>query len=117
MSSQHFNEESYLPACLKSLSSQTYPKDQFEIIVADNNSTDTTVTLAKDLTTKSVTEQQGHVFTLNTGMKNATGHIIAVTDADTIVAPNWLEIIADIFQDPDVAAVTGSNIYNIVQKP
>lgn len=108
-----FNEEKYLPLCLKALKKQTYPKDRFEIIVSDNNSTDKTAAIAKKAGAKVFPEKrQGHVFALNNGMLLAKGEIIACTDADTEVLPNWLELIAKIFEDKEVVAATGSAYYN-----
>ncbi len=41
-----YNEEKYLPACLKSLAKQTRPAD--EIIISDNGSTDQTAKIIKN---------------------------------------------------------------------
>ncbi|MBI4066766.1 glycosyltransferase family 2 protein [Candidatus Gottesmanbacteria bacterium] len=103
-----FNEEKYLPQCLKALQNQTF-KD-FEIIVVDNNSTDETAEIAKKADTKVVEEKrQGTTFAQEKGFSSARGSIIARTDADTIVSPNWLSLIAKTFREnPDVVALTGS---------
>lgn len=107
-----FNEEEYLPSCLKAIKRQTYPKDRYNIIVVDNNSSDSTAKIAEKAGAIVVKEKkQGHVFALNTGMKRAKGQIIATTDADTEVMRNWLAVIADVFIDKDVVAVTGSAHY------
>ncbi len=112
-----FNEERYLPLCLNALEKQTYPKNRFEIIVVDNNSTDKTAKIAKAAGAKVVVEKiQGHVFALNAGMQNATGEIIATTDADTQVKDDWLEVIEKVFRDQEVAAVTGPAWYNSSSK-
>lgn len=104
-----FNEEKYLPRCLKALQNQTYPKDRFDITVVDNNSTDSTPKIASKFGAKVITEtQQGHVYSLNTGLKSAKGEILAVTDADTKVSKTWLEQLANIFEDKSVVGVTGS---------
>lgn len=103
-----FNEEKYLPSCLSSLKAQNFPKDDYEVIVADNNSTDNTVKIAKDFGAGVIQEtKQGYVFALNKGMNKAKGDIIAVTDADTKVSSNWLSIIEKAFVDPQVVAITG----------
>ena len=41
-----FNEENYLRRCLEALRNQNY-KNNFEIVVVDNNSTDKTSQIAK----------------------------------------------------------------------
>lgn len=108
-----FNEEDYLPHCLQSLQNQTYPKDRYQIIVVDNNSTDHTAEVARSFGAKVIEEkEQGHVFSLNTGLKHATGDIYAVTDSDTVLSPNWLATLADIFSDPTIVGVTGSTSFD-----
>lgn len=105
-----YNEEKYLPACLKALNNQTYPRNRYEIIVADNNSTDETVQVATQENAKVVTAQrQGYVFAVKEGVSHAKGMIIASTDADSVVPRDWLSKIADVFlHDSSVVAVTGS---------
>lgn len=104
-----YNEEKFLPKCLTALTHQTYPKDLYQIIVVDNNSTDNTGKIAKEYGAKVLVEkQQGHVYTINTGLQNATGDIYAMTDADSIPSKDWLKNIAKIFEDPEVVGATGN---------
>lgn len=103
-----YNEEVYLPQCLKALAAQDYPRENFEIIVVDNNSTDKTAAIARDFGARVIEEKrQGYVFGLNTGMHAAKGEIIAVTDADTVVSKDWLKSLANSFNEAGVVAVTG----------
>ncbi|MGI8419635.1 MAG: glycosyltransferase [Candidatus Levyibacteriota bacterium] len=112
-----YNEELYLPGCLEALKKQTYPHNKFEIILVDNNSTDKTAAIAKAAGATVIIEKiQGHVFALSTGMQKAKGDIIATTDADTKVNKDWLTIIERVFQDEEVAAVTGPAWYNSQSK-
>lgn len=46
------NEEKHIGNCLKSVKKQAYPRDEIEIIVVDNNSTDKTKEIAKRYTDK-----------------------------------------------------------------
>lgn len=103
-----FNEEKYLRHCLESLRKQNY-KSSYETIVVDNNSTDKTPQVAKEFGAKVISEKkQGYVFALKRGMDEAKGEIIAVTDADCEVAPNWLEEIAKVFKDKKIIGLTGN---------
>lgn len=103
-----YNEEKYLPACLKALQNQTYPKDRYSYTIVNNNSTDATATIAKEYGAEVLHEEkQGYVYTLSHGMNTVKGDIIAVTDADTVVPASWLEQIAVAFEDPKVVAITG----------
>lgn len=103
-----YNEEKYLSNCLKTIAHQKSPKDRYEVIVVDNNSTDGTFQIAKEFGAKVVLEKrQGYVFALKRGMDEAKGDIIAVTDADTKVSSNWLSVIEKVFKDPNIVAITG----------
>ena len=103
-----FNEEKYLPLCLRAQKAQSFPKNNYEVIVVDNNSTDSTAKIAKDFGATVISEpKQGYVFALNRGMKEANGAIIAVTDSDTQVYPNWLSLIKEAFDEENVVAVSG----------
>lgn len=103
-----YNEEKYLSNCLITIASQQFPKDQYEVIVVDNNSTDGTSEIAKKFGAKIIKEKkQGYVYSLQKGMSRAKGEIIAVVDADTELSSNWLEIIEKAFLDPKVVAITG----------
>jgi glycosyltransferase involved in cell wall biosynthesis len=102
-----FNEEAYIENCLAALKKQNY-KEEFEIILVDNNSTDKTSQIAKKFGVKVILEKKrGYAFALKRGMNEARGDIIAVTDADTQVAADWLLTIKKIFSKPGVVAATG----------
>ncbi len=102
-----FNEEKYLRRCLEALKKQDY-KNNFEIIVVDNNSKDRTSSIAREFGVRVILEKkQGNTFALERGMMEAKGDIIAATDADSQVRPDWLSIIKKAFENSDIAAVTG----------
>src|SRR5687767_1835934 len=85
-----YNEESHLRACLDAVAAQTVRP--FEVIVVDNNSTDTTVAIARSYSFVAVMHesQQGIVYARNAGFNAARGDIIARIDADTHLSPNWI---------------------------
>ena len=102
-----YNESKYIEIPLKGLSNQTF-KD-FEIIVADNNSTDNTIAIARKYGARVINvPQQGAVFAYNGGMNEAKGEIIVNIDADTQPPTNWLETIVNALKPHDVVAVTGT---------
>ena len=104
-----YNEEKDLPKCLTAITTQNFPKDDYEIIVVDNNSTDKTAEIARSFEARVITEtKQGNTPAVKKGMDSAEGEIIANTDADTVVFPDWLATIKKIFEDPKVVGATGS---------
>ena len=86
-----YNEEKFLPKCLKSLKRQKTSL-KYEIIVVNNNSKDKTGEVAKKHKVKVINEKkQGVGQARKTGTENAKGEIIVHVDADTIVFPDYLE--------------------------
>ncbi len=82
------NEEKYLPSLLDSLSKQTY--QDFEIIVADNHSVDSTPSIALMAGAKLV--KGGLPATgRNNGAKIAKGKWLLFLDADVILPPDFLK--------------------------
>lgn len=103
-----YNEEKYLPACLSAFRKQTF-KD-FELIVVDNNSTDKTVEIARSFGARVIHElQQGMIPARERGYREARCDIIARTDADTTVPPDWLDIVYNTFKThPHAVALMGT---------
>lgn len=105
-----FNEEKLIGPCLTALTNLT-TTHPFEVILVDNASTDRTVpiarTFAKQLPLHIVHEPvKGRGAARATGCAAAKGEIIFSTDADSVVPPDWLELILPHFTDPQVVAVT-----------
>ena len=74
-----WNEENYLPRLLNSLKKQTY--QNFELILADFNSTDRTREIAKNYGCKIVLGGK-HSVARNNGAKSAQGKYLVFLDAD-----------------------------------
>ena len=101
-----YNEESAIQPCLESIKKQTY-KD-YDIIVVNAESTDKTAEVSSRYTDKVITAKTGSPGPArNLGVKSSGSEVIAFTDADTIVADNWLSEIARIFEDPKVVGAGG----------
>jgi glycosyltransferase involved in cell wall biosynthesis len=103
-----FNEEENIAQCLVSLSHQTVPRNEYEIIVVDGGSKDATCEIAKKYADQVFTQTSKKVGgARNDGVKAAKGGIIATTDADCILPPNWIGRIAENFKNPGVVQVYG----------
>lgn len=106
------NEEAHIGACLQRFMEQTIPPD--EIIVVDNNSTDSTAKIARKFKVRIISEKkQGIVFARNTGFTAAKGDVIARTDADTLVSKNWVETIHKTMDKKykSLCALSGMSVY------
>jgi len=82
------NEEKYLPKLLESINQQSYA--DYEIIVADNNSTDNTRLIAEKYSCKLVRGGKP-AEARNNGAKSAKGEILLFIDADCILKHNFLK--------------------------
>src|SRR5512138_937433 len=98
-----FNEEENIAQCLVSLSHQTVPRDSYEIIVVDGGSKDATCEIARKYADSVFTQTSKKVGgARNDGVMAAKGEIIATTDADCILPPDWIARIAEDFEKPGI---------------
>ncbi len=88
------NEEAYLPQALKALEAQTLPP--LEVIVVDNASTDRTPEVARAYGARLVhCPRKGVAFARQAGLLAARAPWVAMTDADSLPLPYWLEALAE----------------------
>lgn len=94
--------------CLQSVAELQYPRDQFEVIVVDNNSRPEIAELIKKFPVHYIQEPiTGSYKARNTGAQLAKGEILAFTDSDCTVAADWLQAIENSLSEDSVAAVMG----------
>ena len=103
------NAESTIGACLESLLAQDYPKNRYEVIAVDNDSTDGTAERIKRYPVTHVSENGGHsaAWARNRGLREARGELIAFTDADCVASPSWLRLGVGAFTADSVGCVAG----------
>ncbi|MBF0380035.1 MAG: glycosyltransferase [Magnetococcales bacterium] len=116
-----FNEEDNIWACLESLTLQSYPVHNFEIVVVDGGSQDLTQSIIADFVKEYshirlvVEPRKGTAIGRNAGVWAAKHQFVAFIDADCEAPPDWLQNLADHFLhhnevDSQVVAVGGGNI-------
>lgn len=112
------NEEAVIRRCLLAVLDQTVPAQQ--IIVVDNGSTDDTAAVVariqqerpdSPLIVLNQSTEQGLIPARNAGLNAATAEVLGRIDADTVVAPDWVQRLQQAFLDPAAAAVTGPVFY------
>lgn len=114
-----YNSSSRIEPTLRHLASQTGIRpDQWEIILVDNNSTDATGKLARDIwsqfqtnvTFRVVPEQKpGQLYARLTGVREAHAELVAFVDDDNWLATTWLQNAMNIMAaHPDVGVLGGS---------
>lgn len=105
------NAAKFLPKCLNSLNNLNYPKDKYEVIISDSDSTDKTREIAVSMGAKVVDAGGPSVCAgRNSGFKAAKGEIIAFSDADCVMDKDWLSSAVKYFQDKKVACVGGVSL-------
>ena len=111
-----YNRAAYIGGALYSLYQQTASKDNFEVIVVDNNSTDDTEqVVAKWIAENqeghfrySTETKQGASFARNTGAAAAKGQWLCFMDDDAIATPTYIEnIIQHIHTKPEAIGFGG----------
>lgn len=114
----NFNSGDYLQKCLESIYNSKLADFKIEVIIADNNSTDNSIPLAKNLTqnkqkinTKylSFKDNQGFAAGNNQAIKktNPNSKYVLFLNPDTIVDPSTLKNMIELFdQDHKVDAAT-----------
>lgn len=110
-----YNRAKMLGITIKSFVEQDYPKDKYEIIISDNNSTDNTKDVVLEWQSKSdvkikyvFEKRQGVHYARNTAAKHSVGDILYYTDDDMIADRKLLsEIVRPFLVDPLVGSATG----------
>ena len=98
------NEEQNLNLLLENLSHQSYPIDQFEVILINDHSSDGSVEVVESFVAQSSlnlvlinSNGSGKKKAIETGVTNSRGKIIFQTDADCQIQERWMESLADTF--------------------
>jgi glycosyltransferase involved in cell wall biosynthesis len=95
--------------CLAGLSRQTAPGGTFEVIVADDGSTDDTADIAERTGAKTLRlPKRGPAAARNAGARVANGDILLFTDADCVPSPIWVEAMLQGFAESEVVGVKGA---------
>ena len=103
-----------LRPALESIASQDVDASRFEVLIVDNNSTDGTRTIIETFIEGRAgwsylfEPRQGLSYARNAGVAHASAPIVAFTDDDVRVAPDWIAQITRAFAEhPEVDFVGG----------
>jgi glycosyltransferase involved in cell wall biosynthesis len=106
-----YNGEETIVECLDSLLALQYPEDRVELLVVDNDSRDGTVGLLErygDRIVPLAESTRGPGAARNAGLRAARGDVVAFTDADCRVEPDWLAALVAPLEDPRVGIAGGT---------
>jgi cellulose synthase/poly-beta-1,6-N-acetylglucosamine synthase-like glycosyltransferase len=113
-----YNEETVIEKRIENLVALEYPKSQYDIIVVDSGSNDSTAEVVEDTMKKykdsepairliKEEERKGKVSAINLGKKHAEAEIVLVTDANSVFDKNVLKELMPHFKSPEVGAACG----------
>ncbi len=104
-----YAEEDAIAATVQGLAAQTWPRDRLQIVVACDGSTDRTAERARAAGADLVLElpRGGKHHAQAGGVAQATGEILAFSDANTRWEPTALEELVAAFDDPQVGYACG----------
>jgi glycosyltransferase involved in cell wall biosynthesis len=93
-----FNQAEYLPAAIDSLKEQTLSREDFEVVVVNDGSTDATSEILRahdDWLRLVERDNRGLVASCNEGLALARGRYLARLDSDDQAHPRWLESLVE----------------------
>lgn len=118
------NEEENIKKCLDSVLNQSIDKSRYEVIAADDRSTDATLSILQEYASRHPNLRVIHIdhipdgispkkHVVSQGISIAKNDIIVFTDADCVVTPGWLSAINRNFAD-DTGLVQGITTYSYI---
>ncbi|MCB9159873.1 MAG: glycosyltransferase family 2 protein [Caldilineaceae bacterium] len=113
-----YNRAAVLQVCLEAIAALHTDPATFEVIVADNNSTDDTAQVCQAVATAQPMLRLRYVFegvqgvshARNRAVAEACGDIVCFLDDDSPPAADWLDALLQPFDDPAVGCAGGPSI-------
>jgi glycosyltransferase involved in cell wall biosynthesis len=105
-----YNAQSTIEECIDSLLALAFAKEEFEILLVDNGSTDGTSEIMARYRGKArvvYESKRGAAAARNKGLLNARGEVVAFTDADCVVDKDWLQQIVSPLKDHAIGIAGG----------
>lgn len=112
-----YNEEKHLIQKINNCLELDFPKDQIELIIVSDGSTDKTNAILKEnqipfLKVIFMDQRHGKAECQNVAVKEARNDILFFTDATVMHPPETLKLLIRNFSDPTVGCVTGRPVFN-----
>lgn len=109
------NEAKSIGKKLDNMLELNFPKDQFEVIIASDGSTDGTDDIVRGYAQSGFKllslPRVGKADALNAAVAASTGDIIVFSDANSMFAPEALHALTRPFADPKIGGVAGNQVY------
>ena len=113
-----YNRADRMPQLIAALEAQTLPRDEFEVIISDDRSTDDTFEVLTKLAERShlnlrvlrTDRNSGPAVARNIAWRSTDAPLLAFVDDDCLPTPSWLEAGIAEFGARDVGVVQGRTV-------
>jgi cellulose synthase/poly-beta-1,6-N-acetylglucosamine synthase-like glycosyltransferase len=110
-----YNEERWIRHKIENTLALDYPRERMNVLVASDGSTDATAAIAGEFESRGVgvrhfPERMGKTTLLNHVVPQAKGKIVLLTDANALLAPDALRLLAEHCRDPQVSCASGVRV-------
>ncbi len=110
-----YNEQAVIQEKIENSLSLNYPREQLQILVAADGSTDSTADIVRSFSQQGVElsyspERRGKMAAINRAMPLARGEIVVFSDANNLYDPDALSELVKPFADPTVGASSGAKV-------
>lgn len=110
-----YNEEKSIGEKLDNVLSLDYPRDQLEVIIASDGSTDGTDAIVRNYKEHNIKllslPRLGKASALNAAVAASSGEILVFSDANSIYSTDAIRALVRPFANPDVGGVAGNQSY------
>ncbi len=110
----NYNGQKHLGACIDSLHRLNFPREDYEIIIVDNASSDNScefiLSTHPDVVLIKAEKNLGFASGCNLGITNSLGKYIVLLNNDTRVDPNWLKELVAVADGDEAVGIVGSKL-------
>ena len=118
-----YNRDKYIYNVLKSIAENTLSRDKYEIVLVNNNSTDSTETECNRFCTDYsdvkfryfIETNQGLSYARNRGIQEAEGNVVVYVDDDATINKEYLQTYYDFFDKDDNIEAAGGPILPVYE--
>ncbi len=112
-----YNSEEFIERMILAVRGVDYPKENLEIIVIDNGSSDNSVKIVETLGIKCLVMPKVSIAKMrNAGAAVASGEILAFVDSDCLVDRDWAKNAEKLIKDIECAGIVGGH-YGLGDNP